>query len=106
MIYSKEDQLPKRSQIDIHQLDQKWAQAITRKGYCEFCGKRNVRLDAHHVIGRSNKTLRHNLANGCCLCHQCHIEIAHGKPQLFKERLIAMRGQKWWDELQERSYVR
>ena len=45
---------------------------IRSKGYCEVCGKSNLILNAHHVIGRVNYSLRWDIRNGCCLCVSCH----------------------------------
>ncbi len=49
-----------------------WASIIRSKGYCEVCGRSDVQLNAHHIIGRSVMILRYDLRNGCCLCVNCH----------------------------------
>jgi len=62
--------------------DKLWSQVIMKrnKGRCEVCGRKaklspsgkKIGLDPHHIIGRKNLTLRHDIRNGVLLCFQCH----------------------------------
>ncbi len=62
------------------QLDKLWSDIIRSKGYCEWCG--NIGKNAHHVIGRTNYSLRWDIRNGCFLCVSCHFK-AHNDPLGF-----------------------
>lgn len=40
---------------------------------CELCGKRGVKLTAHHIYPwATNPDLRFSVFNGSCLCYSCH----------------------------------
>lgn len=82
-------------------LDALWAQAVKARasGKCEMCRQTKERLEAHHVIGRRNKTLRHIISNGCSLCHNHH-RFAEQNGVAFAEWIIKSRGEKWWEDLQ------
>jgi len=45
---------------------------IRVKGYCEWCGRSDIQLNAHHSIGRGVEILRYDPRNMCCLCVNCH----------------------------------
>jgi hypothetical protein len=55
-----------------NKADTLWSEIIKSTGYCEKCGRTNVQLHPHHVIGRRNLILRWDLWNGICLCSGCH----------------------------------
>ena len=65
-----------------NQLDKLWSEIIHSKGYCEWCGQ--IGKNAHHVIGRTNYSLRWDIRNGCFLCISCHFK-AHNDPLGFME---------------------
>jgi len=76
-------------------LDKLWSELVKKQaGYkCEICGK-DTQLNSHHIISRSNNTLRWDLRNGCCLCVSCHKfsrNSAHNDPIFFMSWLIANR---------------
>lgn len=80
--------------LQIRLLDL-WSGIVKKKaGYrCEVCGKSKgiVTLNSHHIISRSNLTLKWDLRNGCCLCQGCHRLnrlSAHGDPLFFVSWLI------------------
>lgn len=85
-------------------LDALWAKAVKARAWecCEYC-KKTGRLEAHHVIGRRNKTLRHVVSNGFALCH-AHHRFAEQNGIKFALWAISARGQKWWDDLE--AYAR
>lgn len=67
--------------------DKLWSEIIRSKGFCEVCGS-NQNLNAHHVVGRINYSLRWDLRNGICLdagCHTFSRSSAHNNPILFME---------------------
>ncbi|MHB8276393.1 MAG: hypothetical protein ACYDIA_01900 [Candidatus Humimicrobiaceae bacterium] len=62
-----------------------WTTIVKRKGECEICGNKNY-LNAHHIISKTNFTLKWDIRNGCCLCAGCHIFnrlSAHLDPLFF-----------------------
>ncbi len=67
-----------------NKADKLWSIKILSKKYCEVCGRPGT--DPHHIIGRKNLRLRHDLRNGCCLCYTHHLggnQSAHNDPQWF-----------------------
>lgn len=84
-------------------LDSLWAKAvkINAGNKCERCHKAE-NLQSHHVIGRRNKTLRHCVSNGCCLCAAHHF-WAEQNGVAFALWIIGVRGQAWWDSLSIQS---
>lgn len=81
------------------ELDSLWSIAVKKRAWecCERCHKRDT-LQSHHVIGRRNKTLRHIVSNGCCLCARHHMQAEQDGVE-FSFWIIKKRGQKWWDDL-------
>ena len=69
---------------------------------CEYC-KTTLHLNAHHIVGKRNKSLRWNISNGVCLCPSCHvfstIFSAHGTPTIFSKWIIGERGEYWHEDL-------
>lgn len=73
-------------------LDNAWSKAVRlkAKNKCEVCGKSDGVLNAHHIVGRTNRNLRWDLKNGCSLCFRCHkggTKSAHEDPLWFREWL-------------------
>lgn len=56
----------------MNKLDKEWAKLVRDrdKNRCVICKKKNV--DAHHILPRENKILRHNINNGVTLCKKHH----------------------------------
>lgn len=57
-----------------------WKAIVKRKGMCEVCGKKGNGLNAHHIIGEKNLTLKFDVINGVALCpghHKLFRESAH-----------------------------
>jgi hypothetical protein len=82
-------------------LDAIWSRIIRSKGACEVCGK-SENLNAHHLIGRRDLSLRWVPMNGVCLCAGCHtfkLQSAHQDPLWFHEWLVANKVQAFLDDL-------
>lgn len=81
-------------------LDSIWSRAVKARAgnHCERCSKSEP-LNSHHVIGRRNKTLRHVVSNGCCLCVGCHF-YAEQNGVAFAQWILEKRGDQWWSSLQ------
>ena len=80
--------------------DKKWSDEVReRDGFrCVVC-KRSVKPNAHHIIPRENKLLRHKLFNGITLCpkhHKFSYEFsAHKNPFAFIKWLRANRKEQF-----------
>lgn len=81
-------------------LDVLWSKAVKARAgnRCERCLKSEP-LNSHHCIGRRNKTLRHVMSNGCCLCVGCHFWAEQNGID-FGLWIISNRGEFWWQSLQ------
>jgi 5-methylcytosine-specific restriction endonuclease McrA len=65
-----------------------WSKCVRKLGHCIQCGRREG-LEAHHLIKRSqSKALQLDLANGACLCFECH-HYAETHPLVFEAWLQA-----------------
>lgn len=55
-----------------NKLEKQRDKNLIKKGYCQYCGKYNDRLDTHEVYGGSNR--KRSILNGfvILLCRQCH----------------------------------
>lgn len=72
-----------------NKADALWSELIRSQGRCAKCGKEG-RTEAHHLLTRSRKHLRHKLENGLELCMHCHKygkESAHDDPVAFAQWL-------------------
>ena len=58
---------------------------VRLKGKCDRCDKhKGVQLQAAHIVGRKNFTLRFDLMNILCLCASCHF-WSHSNPDQFTD---------------------
>lgn len=96
--------------LEIKKLDTLWAVKIKEdvNFRCELSGlnKEQCRLNSHHFIGRRYYSLRWWLPNGVCLSvakHKFDVWSAHENPEWFRKQMLDLRGQKWLNELRERS---
>jgi len=67
---------PSKSKL-IKKCDVLFSLIIRKLGYCEWCGRCDIQLNNHHVIGRVVMILRYDKRNCCCLCVNCH-EFSNG----------------------------
>ncbi len=85
-------------------LDDVWRKIVKTRAEnkCECCGIKRY-LNAHHVVGRRNRSLRWNISNGVALCPKCHTFSstfsAHQTPTIFSEWIIRNRGENWHEDL-------
>ncbi len=90
-----------------NRLDMKWSKLIKLGGYCEYCKKSGVRLEAHHIIGRRNLNTRWDKENGICLCTYHHkfssTFSAHETPTVFTEWLESYWGKERLEFLKNES---
>jgi len=72
-----------------NRADKLWSELVRSQGKCAKCGKVG-RTEAHHLLTRARKHLRHKLENGIELCMRCHKygpESAHDDPTAFSQWL-------------------
>ena len=79
--------LPKKKRIK----SAKTMQRIRDIGYCEYCGRQDIALHAHHVVSRGagGDDLESNLV---CLCAICHTKAHAGNIGRDKLRMIVSVG--------------
>jgi len=83
--------------------DKEWSLRARVPACCAICGRSNVQLHAHHLIGKRAIFFRHDLMNGICLCANCHEFSdklsAHGTPWAFEKWMKRHRNEQfmWWD---------
>jgi hypothetical protein len=85
----------KRGQVE--RADARWSVAIkaTSGWECEWCGKWQITMDAHHVYSkRAFPRLRYDLDNGVQLDRACH-ERAHRNPLSFRAWFAAVDPERW-----------
>ena len=83
------------------ELDKLWALAVKKRAgmRCEHEGCYRTNLQAHHVKGRRNKTLRHVVSNGVSLCVKHHMWAEQNGVD-FAIWIINKRGKEWYDSLE------
>lgn len=90
-----------------NKLDTLSAKLCRMKGACEICGKSDGVLNAHHFKSRVYKGVRWYQPNLICLCVHHHTFnhkfSAHRTPEAFKTRMIELRGQEWFDNIEKRA---
>jgi hypothetical protein len=94
-------------QILENKLDVLSAKVCRMQGYCTICGKSNGVLNAHHFKSRIYKGIRWYQPNLICLCVHCHTFgtkfSAHKTPKEFKDKMLKLRGQEWYDDIQNKA---
>lgn len=90
------------------ECDKLWSELIKMRAgnVCEKCGRAKT-LNSHHVYSRSNKSVRWDVDNGCCLCAGCHALSstfsAHKTPIEFVEWIKDKRGETWYVRLRMKA---
>ena len=97
----------------VKELDALWRTLVKLKvgDKCEMCGKpdgqgRGHSLNAHHIFGRSNYSVRWDVENGVCLTagnHTLTTHSAHKAPIEFIEFMKKRRGVKWYNDLRTKA---
>lgn len=104
----------KKKKMAMSDEDRAWSAAVKQRAgiVCEYgqrfgrpCGNFGGGQVAHHIFTRSNKAVRHYVPNGVSLCNGHHYN-AHIRPENFREFMIALRGEAWWEDLQAKANTR
>ena len=78
---------------------------LMRDGYqCQNCGKKNTRLEAHHIIYREHGG-KDTLENLLCLCETCHHQVHKGKVTLKVQGVSGHLDQIAQRTMQGKSYL-
>ncbi|HZR44353.1 MAG TPA: RNA-guided endonuclease IscB [Ktedonobacteraceae bacterium] len=78
---------------------------LMRDGYqCQNCGKKNTRLEAHHIIYREHGG-KDTLENLLCLCETCHHQVHNGKVTLKVQGVSGHLDQIAQRTMQGKSYL-
>ena len=79
-------------------LHKKWSLAVrTRDGRCQWCGRTEGKMDAHHIVPKSVSLNagRYELENGMTLCFRCHQHLLPTDPDgyiKFRDEWLKARG--------------
>ena len=83
--------------------DRIWYEILMIKHpYCEACGAPAQQIHHFYYKG-SYGHLRYNLDNGIGICMKCHFLLHHQDPKKVEERIKEKRGDKWFEDLKEKS---
>lgn len=88
----------------MRRADKLWYQRLLKRK-CEVCGKKAIQVHHFYYKG-SYGHLRYDLDNGISLCQGCHFVLHHQDPKKIEEKIIAVRGKKWFNKLQKKSQNR
>ena len=91
------------------ELDDLWSLIVRQRANhtCVKCGRIVIpgsgnAMNAHHLIGKSNRNTRWDFGNGICLCAGCHrmkTDAAHRQPEKFKKWVIDEYGKEWYENM-------
>jgi len=86
--------------------DRLWGELIhlRDRDVCQFCGKVDGKVDAHHILPRTFKATRWMADNGIIVCFRCHQDVAHGDPWAAVLHYERLRGTRYL-ELREQAYA-
>lgn len=85
---------------------QLWGEYVhLRDVYCQYCGRGDGKLDAHHILRKEHNATRADENNGVLLCaYPCHRTVIHGdshKAECFYHRHL---GTEAYRLLREKAY--
>ncbi len=96
----------KPNRRDLIKIADKLVSEIVRLrdgGKCQRCGRPGN--NAHHIFSRKYLQIRHFLGNLILLCFACHLHVAHGEPEKFRDFIIQRIGQDKFDRLKVSAYM-
>lgn len=107
----------KKNKSDIKSLDEKceelWKKITKHNANykCEYCKKESGKLDSHHIMSRKQLNTRWDSSNCCVLCSEHHRFgnkgfSAHTTPDYFKDWIIKVKGEDFYNKLLMKSAMR
>jgi len=100
----KPKRVKKKSGLSMSSLDIRWSYLIKlRAGLKSELSNRNLNLNAHHINGKENYTLRYSLLSGICLTEDEHINGIHNpnRAERYRELIKKARGQDIYERLEK-----
>lgn len=91
---------PKTAKAARSHCDRLFSHLIRSVGYCERCGRTDVKLETSHWISRRFSNTRCDPDNAFCLCSACH-RWWHNFPTDASDWAISQRGRATYDRLRE-----
>ena len=76
---------------------------MSRNHTCEHCQRTDGKMEAAHIYGRANKSVRWDTMNILCLCFRCHLDFT-GNPLDFETWLKGYFGNGYLDILNEKRH--
>lgn len=76
---------------------------MARGHRCEHCQRTDGKMEAAHIYGRANKSVRWDTLNILCLCFRCHLHFT-ANPLDFETWLKGYVGQGYLDILNEKRH--
>lgn len=90
-----------------NEADKLWYKACFKKWGRKCIACDNDATQVHHFFPRSlYGILRYDLDNGIPICKKCHFFHHHRGDPVIHQRIIARRGQEWYDNLKKKSKER
>lgn len=84
--------------------DKAWGAYIhARDKVCQYCGKADGKLDAHHIMIRSFSATRTDEACGVLLCFQHH-QLMHSDAMAAFNFYLGRLGEEGYDVLRRKAY--
>lgn len=83
-----------------------WGRVIhERDGFCQYCGRTDSKLDAHHLIRREFNATRTDETNGVLICaFPCHQTVMHGDPFAAVQFYTRLLGVEGYAALRQKAY--
>lgn len=93
------------AKIKISAADSAFSKAarMSRNNTCEHCKRTDGKMEAAHIYGRANKSVRWDTLNILCLCFRCHLDFT-ANPLDFETWLKRYVGQGYLDILNEKRH--
>lgn len=85
-----------------------WSRVVKQTGRCAYCGS-GFKLQAHHIVPRSNNRTRHKVECGLCLCEHHHLYCIKISPHLVPkefEKWLKKNFPKKYRWVQKNKYLR
>ena len=76
---------------------------MSRNHTCEHCQRTDGKMEAAHIYGRANKSVRWDTMNILCLCFRCHLQFT-ANPLDFEDWLRSYFGDGYLEILNEKRH--
>ena len=92
--------------VQIRECDRLWSALIRARdgGRCQNPRCFRPGNQPHHIFTRRHLSTRHDPENGILLCFYCHMEIAHREPEVFRQLILQILGERKFELLRLRAW--